>query len=129
MVNNNIVVRADINVVRREVRVRVINRLGYGQSMILHCQSSLDDIGSVVVEDGREMEWIISGNEVVGIPLFHCDMKPSGSSDWYSFNAYDQERDHARCRSECRWMFPNNGALFGYDQRFARWVWFPLRLT
>lgn len=134
MINNNSnnVVHAVINVVHEEVRVQVINRLGYGESMILHCQSNFEDLGSVVVEDGREMEWVISGNNLLGIPLFHCDMKPNGTSAltmrWYSFDAYDPVRDRARCRSECRWMIPNNGALYGYDQRFSRWVWFPFTL-
>ncbi|XP_062086265.1 self-incompatibility protein S1-like [Humulus lupulus] len=129
IINNNFVVDANLIIEDdQEVKVRVMNRLGYGESMIVHCQSNYNDLPSVVVEDGREMEWIVVGNNLLGVPLFHCDMKPKSSATWYSFDAYDPQRDLARCRTECRWMIPNNGALYGYDQRFARWVWFPYSL-
>lgn len=114
----------------QEVRVRVVNRLGYGQSMKLRCQSNLDDLGSVVVKNGREMEWLISSRQsVLGMPLIRCDIKTSDSSPWYTFEAYDPQRDFSRCQSECRWMIPNGGALYGYDQRYSRWVWFPYTLA
>ncbi|KAF4347081.1 hypothetical protein G4B88_018137 [Cannabis sativa] len=122
---NNKVLLVDATVVidnEREVKVKVMNRLGYGDSMIVHCQSNYHDLPSVVIEDGREMEWIITGSNLLGVPLFHCEMQPKTSTIWYSFDAYDPQRDGGRCRTECRWMIPNNGALYGYDQRFSRWV-------
>ncbi|XP_030504880.2 self-incompatibility protein S1-like [Cannabis sativa] len=128
---NNKVLLVDATVVidnEREVKVKVMNRLGYGDSMIVHCQSNYHDLPSVVIEDGREMEWIITGSNLLGVPLFHCEMQPKTSTIWYSFDGYDPQRDGGRCRTECRWMIPNNGALYGYDQRFSRWVWFPYSL-
>ncbi|PON69213.1 Self-incompatibility protein [Parasponia andersonii] len=117
------------NVVHAKVHVRVVNQLGNGQSMILHCRSRDDDLGNVVLEDGKEMEWSFSVN-FLGTTLFYCDVRwglsSSTSSNWYSFDAYDEGRDYARCRSECRWRVSNERSLYGYDQRCERWVLFPL---
>lgn len=117
------------SVVHAKVKVRVANELGNGQSMSLHCRSKDDDLGSVVLGDRQEMEWSFSVN-FFGTTLFYCEVRwglsSSSPSNWYTFDAYDADRDYARCRSECRWMISNEGSLYGYDERLQTWVMFPL---
>ncbi|KAG2674295.1 hypothetical protein I3843_13G112600 [Carya illinoinensis] len=108
-----------------KVHIHVINRLGDGRSMNIHCRSKDNDVGNVVLEDGFETEWSFSVN-FWGTTLFYCNVRWDNSS-WYHFDAYSDDRDHKRCHSECRWMISNEGSLFGYDQEHDQWELFPLK--
>ena len=109
----------------KKVHVRVVNRLGRGQSMALHCRSKEDDLGNVVLGEEQEAEWRFSVN-FFGTTLFYCAVRWRGSDGWYAFDAYNARRDHARCRSECRWMISKEGTLYGYDEEVGKGVLFPL---
>lgn len=110
----------------KKVHVRVVNRLGGGQSMALHCRSKEDDLGNVVLGEEEEAKWRFSVN-FFGTTLFYCGVRWRGSDRWYSFDAYNARRDHTRCPSECRWMISKEGTLYGYDEQVGKWILFPLR--
>ncbi|GMP91712.1 hypothetical protein CsSME_00042284 [Camellia sinensis var. sinensis] len=102
-----------------KVHVHVMNQLGGGRWMDIHCQSKDDDLGYQKVEDGAETMWSFSVN-FWGTTLFYCDVLWKGSI-WRHFNAYDADKDYRRCRSECRWMISKEGLLYGYNQENGIW--------
>ncbi|KAF8397988.1 hypothetical protein HHK36_016914 [Tetracentron sinense] len=108
-----------------EVHVRIMNKLGYGRSMNIHCQSRDDDLGFLTVPDGLETGWRFSVN-FWGTTLFFCDVQ-WGNSRWFHFDAYSTNRDFDRCRTECRWMISPDGFLIGYSQKFGEWEIMPLK--
>lgn len=109
-----------------KVHVHVMNSLGDGKTMTLHCQSKDDDLGTVILEDGQETKWSFSAN-FFGTTLFYCSVRWENSSSWYSFNAFDADRDYRRCISECRWLVSEGGYLHGLDQESNQWESFPLK--
>lgn len=113
------------HVAHARVHVYVMNSLGGGQCMKLHCRSKDDDLGAVVLEDDQEARWSFSVN-VFGTTLFYCKVRWNNSAYWYTFDAYSAGRDDWRCSSECRWVIANGGSLFGYDQETFKWESFPL---
>ncbi|KAL6966725.1 hypothetical protein U1Q18_032516 [Sarracenia purpurea var. burkii] len=110
-----------------DVRVHIINRLGDGKRMDVHCRSKDDNLGCQTVEDNCEMAWSFSVN-FWGTTLFYCDIQWEDSV-WRHFNAYDASRDYRRCRSECRWMISKEGWLYGYNQEGEDWELFPFKKT
>ncbi|KAK3006731.1 hypothetical protein RJ639_017407 [Escallonia herrerae] len=110
--------------VHARVHLHVINRLGNGRVLNVHCQSSDDDLGYQSLEDGSETTWSFSIN-FWGTTLFFCDVQWDGLV-WYHFDAFDAVRDHGRCRSECRWMINRDGLLFGYVPQDGLWDMFPM---
>lgn len=108
----------------RRVHVHVINRLPDGFPMTIHCQSRDNDLGQSIVEVGDEVNWSFRIN-FWGTTLFYCEVQwESDSSIWYHFDAYDDDRDFQRCRSECLWMISREGFLYGYDQESEYWELF-----
>nr|XP_009800635.1 PREDICTED: uncharacterized protein LOC104246522 [Nicotiana sylvestris] len=109
----------------RGIHVHVINRLGKGNNMRVHCQSHDNDLGSSMLQDGDEVKWSFQEN-IWDTTLFCCDVQwDTDSSIWYHFDAYDADRDQNRCWSECWWIIFKEGLLFGYDQASHRWECFP----
>ncbi|KAK6944135.1 Nuclear transcription factor Y subunit A [Dillenia turbinata] len=106
-----------------EVLVRVMNRLGRGRAMNVHCQSRDDDLGLVYVPDGSETDWKFTVNLWV-TTLFYCALQWD-DVNWLHFDAYDHKRDSDRCQTECWWTISEDGRLYGYDQVFGRWDWMP----
>jgi hypothetical protein len=108
-----------------KVHVRVINKLGSGRIMSVHCRSHDDDLGYLAVPDGLEMEWKFSVN-FWGTTLFFCDVQWDGSS-WHHFDAYSYEKDSNRCQTECSWMVSKDGQLFVFNQEFKNWDLIPFQ--
>ncbi|KAK9290466.1 hypothetical protein L1049_008636 [Liquidambar formosana] len=106
-------------IVLGKVHVRIMNRLGCGRAMNIHCQSRNDDLGYLVVPDGSETEWRFSVN-FWGTTLFYCDVQWN-NSNWHHFDAYSYKHDSARCRTECSWMISKDGLLFNYNQEYGNW--------
>lgn len=102
-----------------KVHVRVMNKLGHGRSMELHCQSMDDDLGRLTVPDGLEIEWEFHVN-FWGTTLFYCDVQWNGSV-WHHFDAYSHQRDDGRCETQCNWMIAEDGRLFGFNEREGTW--------
>ena len=111
--------------IHAKVHVHVINMLGDGRSMSIHCQSKDNDPGNVILEYGSVTQWSFSIN-LWGTTLFYCNVQWDNSSR-YQFDAYSNKRDHKRCLSECHWIISNEGLLFGYDQENDEWDPFPLK--
>ena len=107
------------NFVLGKVHVRVMNRLGHGRSMQIHCQSQDDDLGCLTVPDGREIEWKFYVN-FWGTTLFYCAVQWNGSV-WHHFDAYSYKRDDNRCEARCNWMISEDGRLFGFNQKHGTW--------
>ncbi|KAF8393870.1 hypothetical protein HHK36_020068 [Tetracentron sinense] len=108
------------SIVLAEVHVRIMNKLGYGRSMNIHCQSQDDDFGILILPDGYETEWRFSIN-FWGSTLFYCDVQWDNSLMLYHFDAYSTDRDLERCQTECRWMITPEGMLYGYNQKYGNW--------
>nr|XP_009800634.1 PREDICTED: uncharacterized protein LOC104246521 [Nicotiana sylvestris] len=115
--------------INQRVQVHVINRLVNGNPIFLHCQSHDNDLGTSIVQDGDEVNWSFRVN-FWGTTLFYCDVQLEIDSPiWFHFNVYDANRDHRRCRSECRWMISREGLLFGYNQESKNWESFPFTIA
>ncbi|XP_052207326.1 self-incompatibility protein S1-like [Diospyros lotus] len=112
------------------VRVSVINRLGDGRKMQIHCRSSDDDLGLQKVDDGCGTAWSFAVN-FWGTTLFYCDVKwedhrgSESGGGWKHFDAYDAQKDFRRCSSECKWMISSDGSLYGFDQEWGTWDRYP----
>ncbi|KAF8393749.1 hypothetical protein HHK36_019947 [Tetracentron sinense] len=102
-----------------KVHVRIMNRLGYGRNLNIHCRSRDDDFGFQILRDGYETEWRFSIN-IWGTTLFYCDVQWDNSMVFH-FDAYSTNRDLERCQTECRWMISQEGMLYGYNQKYGNW--------
>lgn len=112
-----------------QVVVRLTNRLGSGRALTVHCQSEDDDLGYSTLDNEAEVNWSFRTN-ILGTTLFYCDVEWGGgvsSRSCYRFDAYDDERDHRRCRVECRWMITSEGTLSGFNEDSGYWEPFALR--
>ncbi|KAK8538756.1 hypothetical protein V6N13_009135 [Hibiscus sabdariffa] len=95
-----------------EVHVSIMNRLGSGKNLTLHCQSKDTNIGQQNVCDGSELGWDFAVN-VWGSMLFYCDMGWEEVHQ-YHFDAYYFQRDFARCESQCSWLVSREG-IYGLN--------------
>ncbi|KAF5176716.1 Xylogalacturonan beta-1,3-xylosyltransferase [Thalictrum thalictroides] len=100
--------------------VRILNRLGNGTTMNVHCRSSDDDIGYKVVNDGDEIGWSFRTALFFFRTLFYCDVQWNMGA-WLHFDAYDDRRDGRRCSRECRWMITSENGLQVYNPRLNDW--------
>ncbi|GAY56962.1 hypothetical protein CUMW_175810 [Citrus unshiu] len=92
-----------------KVHVSIMNRLGDGENVTLHCQSKDNDLGQQNVADGSEFGWDFSVN-TAGTTLFYCDMAWQNVPQ-YHFDAYDFGRDFVRCETQCLWLVSTEVAL------------------
>lgn len=112
-------------IVLGKVRVRVVNKLGSGMIMNIHCQSHDNDLGYLAVPDGLEVEWKFSVN-IWGTTLFYCDVQWD-NSNWHHFVAYSYEWYSNRCQTECSWLISKDGQLFLYNQELGNWDLMPFQ--
>ncbi|KAF5730108.1 hypothetical protein HS088_TW20G00478 [Tripterygium wilfordii] len=101
-----------------KVKVNVMNRLGKGQSLSLHCQSKDNDLGQQSVADGGEYGWDFTTN-IIGNTLFYCDMGWK-STDQFHFDSYTSTRDHVRCKTDCTWLVAGEG-IYGKNDQTGFW--------
>ncbi|KAF5204077.1 Self-incompatibility protein s1, partial [Thalictrum thalictroides] len=101
------------SIVSGKTHVRILNRLGNGTAMNIHCQSRDDDIGYKIVNDGDEISWSFRPRLFLnfGATLFYCDVQWNMGA-WLHFDAYDEHRDMDRCSRECRWMVTSENIWF-----------------
>ncbi|KAK9122937.1 hypothetical protein Sjap_012539 [Stephania japonica] len=104
--------------------VRVMNRLGQGAKLNVHCMSRDDDLGYRVVADGDEFGWNFNVN-AIGTTLFYCDVQWEMGT-WFHFDVYSASRDASRCSSECRWMIQRDG-LYVFNQGKNLWEMTPFQ--
>lgn len=102
----------------QKVHVSIMNRLGNGKNMTLHCQSKDNDLGQLNVADGSEFGWDFSVN-AVGTTLFYCDMAWENVQQ-YHFDAYAFDRDFVRCDTQCLWLISTEG-MYGLNRRTRFW--------
>lgn len=101
-----------------KVHVSIMNRLGDGENVTLHCQSKDNDLGQQNVADGSEFGWDFSVN-TAGTTLFYCDMAWQNVPQ-YHFDAYDFGRDFVRCETQCLWLVSTEG-MYGLNGRTGFW--------
>lgn len=100
------------------IHAGVMNRLGSGKSMTLHCQSKDNDLGQQIVEDGGEFGWDFAVN-VIGTTLFFCDLGWESVGEFH-FDAFSFGRDFVRCESECLWIVAEEG-VYGLNGQTGFW--------
>ncbi|KAH7573921.1 hypothetical protein JRO89_XS03G0227200 [Xanthoceras sorbifolium] len=98
--------------------VSIINGLGNGKNMSLHCQSKDNDLGQHNLADGTEFGWDFSAN-AWGTTLFYCDMEWE-AVQLYHFDAYAFDRDHVRCQTQCLWLISAEG-IHGLNGQTGFW--------
>lgn len=114
----------------RHEHVSIMNRLGNGKNMTLHCQSKDTDLGQQIVIDGDEFGWDFSVN-IWGTTLFYCDLEWD-SVQQFSFVAYAFQRDYDRCQNQCLWLIATEGVynsnaqtgLWEYTYHWSSWLWY-----
>ncbi|KAK9103605.1 hypothetical protein Sjap_020859 [Stephania japonica] len=99
--------------------VRVMNRLGHGKRVNVHCKSKDDDIGNRVLADGEELGWHFYVNFDFST-LFFCDVQWD-TGTWYHFDAYNADSSFFdRCGTDCVWMITEK-CLYVFNQRTYLW--------
>ncbi|KAL3536019.1 hypothetical protein ACH5RR_004480 [Cinchona calisaya] len=106
-----------------KVHVTVINGLGNGRIMSIHCQSRDDDLGNHILPDGHATEWSFRVN-IWGTTVFYCDVTWIDSS-MHHFDAYSHRRDHNRCKRDCIWMIKDDGHLYAHNPDSGDWEFMP----
>uniref|UniRef100_A0A2C9UV39 S-protein homolog n=1 Tax=Manihot esculenta TaxID=3983 RepID=A0A2C9UV39_MANES len=101
------------------IHARVINELGEGRCIIVHCQSKDDDLGYINLDNGSEFQWSFNIN-FWGTTLFFCDLQWKDSFAIH-FNAFDANKDYNKCVTECKWLINSNEILFRYSQEVEKW--------
>ncbi|KAL9674261.1 hypothetical protein QQ045_030531 [Rhodiola kirilowii] len=106
--------------IEARVHVHITNNLTVGSTMNVHCQSRDNDLGHHLLKLGEEISWSFSPN-FWGSTLFWCEVEWEGSSSRVHFDAYNQNRDGARCNKKCLWSVTEDGILLGYDETHETW--------
>lgn len=102
----------------QKVHVSILNRLGEGKSINIHCQSKDNDLGPQTVADGGQYGWDFSVN-FSGTTLFYCNTGWE-SVNSFLFSAYDYQRDKGRCSSNCSWIMAEEG-VYGLNDGTGFW--------
>ncbi|KAM2939180.1 hypothetical protein FF1_038879 [Malus domestica] len=68
--------------------VLIVNRLGGGTKLKVHCKTEDDDFGLQILEDGHEVQWWFRRN-FFGNTLIYCFLQWK-NSPWYTFDAYSR---------------------------------------
>ncbi|KAK3227681.1 hypothetical protein Dsin_007543 [Dipteronia sinensis] len=88
------------------VHVRVVNDLGDGLDLTIHCKSKDNDLGKQIVSFQEHYDFEFHMN-VFGTTQFFCGMAWTGSFQW--FDIYIQRRDEKICGEECVWSIRKTG--------------------
>lgn len=106
--------------------VTIVNKLGPGIVLNLHCKSKNDDLGLHVLNYMSSFSWQFKSNLFVYNTLFYCHMSWHDTS--VSFDVYRAKRDDSRCSSKCLWTITKAGA-YSYDERHSKtdllYTWTP----
>ncbi|KAF7844660.1 S-protein-like protein 2-like [Senna tora] len=94
-------------VVHAKTHVRVYNGLDHGNILTVHCKSSDDDIGTLVVRPGGFFEFSFKV-DFFFTTLFHCTFQWPGVT--HRFDIYDAVREDCL---ECYWRITESQPLDG----------------
>ncbi|XP_042487644.1 S-protein homolog 5-like isoform X2 [Macadamia integrifolia] len=101
---------SSITAVDAKRHVRIINELGEGYVLTIHCKSRDDDLGVHYLPHNEYFDWRFNDN-IWGSTLFFCHFQWR-DADVY-FDIYDATRDRLRC-SLC-WWSARIDALYSVD--------------
>ncbi|CAL5214637.1 unnamed protein product [Lathyrus oleraceus] len=93
----------------RKIHVRVENDLKVDTILILHCQSSNNDIGEKTLHSGQFVEWFFNANPNK-ITLYSCEIKWNNKQQ--NFTVYESTKDEATCTSKCYRGIRTQGIYF-----------------
>ncbi|CAH8302315.1 unnamed protein product [Eruca vesicaria subsp. sativa] len=113
-----------------EKTVKIINRIGGGLTLTLHCKSKNNDLGVHTLAPDTTWSFKFSPN-VFGTTLIFCNFKWAGESHW--FNIYDDGRDdnggfpcddctwNIKRTSPCRYDSKTNSfdLCYGWNKNFT----------
>lgn len=98
--------------------IRIINEIGAGVNLTVHCKSGDDDIGTRILALYGTYEFKFNPN-FFGGTLFHCQI------DWpnnpHRFDTYVQSRDAQRCHSDCCWNIIPRGPCDCHTRQCFSW--------
>lgn len=89
-----------------KTNVKIINGLGNGIDVNVHCKSGDDDLGAHVLGSNQTFEFSF-GTSIFGNTLFFCNFVWRGENKW--FDIYKQSRDQDRCVAKCWWNVTSAG--------------------
>lgn len=109
-------------------RVHVVNGLGGGRSLFVHCKSKDDDLGTHDLATGAEVNWSFNTN-YFGTTLFWCYLRTN--IEHASFEVFWVEKEHhwlaERCTfRNCIWIAKDDGVYLTnnpqhLDERIHNW--------
>ncbi|QCD85985.1 Plant self-incompatibility S1 [Vigna unguiculata] len=94
------------------VHMLIVNKLGHGTPLTLHCKSKNDDLQVHVIQYDQSFRWKFRPN-FWGTTLFYCYFWWSGGRGAYDI--YKDRRDHDRCTHNCDWYVTKEG-VEGYTE-------------
>ncbi|XP_027343144.1 S-protein homolog 2-like [Abrus precatorius] len=97
--------------------VRVVNELGNGVVLNVHCRSKDDDLGVHDLQNGSYQEWSFQNN-ISGTTLFWCSL--NWNNQQHSIEAYSTKNDDEDCEWKCWRVIKPDGAYF-YIETYNRW--------
>ncbi|XP_022143829.1 S-protein homolog 74-like [Momordica charantia] len=106
------IVEPDTSIELKRWNIHVVNGLGNGRLLFVHCKSRDDDLGEQNLYDGAEFSWTFRVN-VIDTTLFWCFLrKPDAQS--VSFDAFWVEKTSIwlfyRCYdANCIWTAKDDG--------------------
>ncbi|KAJ0980073.1 hypothetical protein J5N97_015547 [Dioscorea zingiberensis] len=104
--------------------VHILNRLGEGKNLSVHCKSKDDDLQQQTVAEGQELVWAFNPN-IWGTTLFFCDLNPTLN---FAFDAYDYKRDQVRCASQCHWLVAAEG-MYALNEAAHLWAYIDVKAS
>ena len=105
-------------IIEKKVHVRIINDLGNGSDLNLHCKSKDDDLGVHVLAPHQFFEFSFRPNFWV-TTLYFCRFWWGDESHW--FDIYVERRDVGRCNKQCWWTVAAVGPCL-LDARVQRYT-------
>ncbi|KAK9690899.1 hypothetical protein RND81_09G162000 [Saponaria officinalis] len=86
---------------RAKTHVIIVNDLGEGIELTVHCKSKDDDLGLHKLPFKELYEFSFKPNILWPATLFYCSFE--WGNELRSFNIYDEKRDYQVCHDKCYW--------------------------
>ncbi|XP_043694400.1 S-protein homolog 5-like [Telopea speciosissima] len=100
----------------KRVHVYIVNDLGSGKILTIHCQSKDDDLGVHSLDFEKVYTWSFK-NIVYGETLFYCDLeweRSPGEKVTSHVDVYDGSKDIKLCGADC-WRMVQQEGIFALD--------------
>lgn len=100
----------------KRVNVTILNDLGDGTDLKIHCQSHDDDLGEHVLKYQQSFGFHFRNNFFL-VTIFNCQM--SWNKESHSFDIYDAVRDRDYCGKggACNWSVRPTGPCLMVNKR------------